>query len=46
MAQKGKTRKIHRDAVTGKFVTKEYAERNPTTTVTETVELPRKRKKK
>jgi len=29
---------VHRDAVTGEFVTEEYALANPDTTVTETVE--------
>lgn len=28
---------VYRDAVTGKFVTKEYAEANPKTTVKETI---------
>lgn len=32
--------KAHRDATTGEFVTEEYAEANPDTTVTETIELP------
>lgn len=31
-------RKIYRSAVTGKLVSKEYAEANPDTTVAETVE--------
>ncbi len=30
-------RKLHRDAVTGKFVSSEYVEQHPDTTVTETV---------
>lgn len=45
MGKKGKTRKIYRSAVTGKFVTREYARRNPRTTVEETVKVPRRRKK-
>ena len=45
MARKGKTRKIHRSAVTGKFVTKQHARRHPRTTVEETVKVPRRRKK-
>ncbi len=32
------TRNVHRDAKTGRFVTKEYTEEHPDTTVTETVE--------
>lgn len=32
--------KAHRDAGTGEFVTKEYAQEHPDTTVTETIELP------
>jgi hypothetical protein len=44
---KRKTRKVHRDAGTGRFVTEEYARNNPGTTVTETVEIKqRKRKRK
>ena len=31
-------RKVHRDAKTGRFVTKQYTEKHPDTTVTETVE--------
>ncbi len=45
MAGKGKTRKIYRDARTGKYVTKRYAEMHPGTTVRETVKVPRKGKK-
>lgn len=45
MARKRKTRKIHRSAVTGKFVTKKYVKRHPKTTVTETVKAPRRKKK-
>jgi len=36
MARKGSTRKIHRSAKTGRFVTKKHAKRHPSTTVTET----------
>ena len=36
--KKPATRKVHRDAKTGRFVTKQYAEEHPDTTVTETVE--------
>jgi hypothetical protein len=45
MANKGKTGKVQRSAVTGQFVTQEYARRHPKTTVTETVKAPPKRKK-
>jgi len=45
MARKRKTRKIHRSAVTGRFVTQEYAKRHPKTTVTETSKAPPRRKK-
>jgi len=43
---KKKTRKIYRDAKTGKFVTKKYVERNPNTTVTETMPAPQRKNKK
>lgn len=33
------TKKVHRSAETGEFVTEEFAEENPATTVTETIEL-------
>lgn len=36
------TRKIYRDAGTGRLVSKDYAEANPATTVSETVELAEK----
>jgi hypothetical protein len=40
-----KTRKIYRDAGTGKLVTAKYAKENPKTTVSETLEVkPRKQK--
>lgn len=37
-----KTKKIfkYRSSITGGFVTKEFAEKNPNTTVKETVEIP------
>ena len=42
-----KTRKIHRDAGTGRFVTEDHVKKNPRTTVTETVPVkPRGKKKK
>ena len=47
MAKK-KTRKVYRDAETGRFVSKDYVVRHPKTTVTETVPVkpkPKKRKK-
>jgi len=43
---KKKTRKIHRDARTGKFVTKKYVEGHPDTTVTETMPAPQRKNKK
>jgi len=47
MAKKTQKRKIRRSAVTGRFITKSEAERNPNTTVTETVPItPKKRKPK
>jgi len=45
MASKTKTRKVHRSAITGRYVKKDYARRNPKTTVTETVPVKKKRKK-
>ena len=44
MAKKS-VRKVYRSAITGRFVTERYALRNPKTTVTETVKVPRERKK-
>jgi hypothetical protein len=44
MKKKNSTRKISRDAGTGRFVKEEYAEKNPKTTVTETVK-PKPKKK-
>ena len=44
---KRKTRKGHRDAGTGQWVTPEYARKHPSTTVTETVVIsPPKKKRK
>ena len=43
MQKKGGTRKISRDAGTGRFVKKEYAEKHPKTTVTETLKKPKKK---
>lgn len=34
---KGKKRKVHRSAETGEFVSEDFAEENPSTTVSETV---------
>jgi hypothetical protein len=41
---KTKTVKVARDAKTGEFVTKKYAEKHPDTTVVETVKRPAKNK--
>jgi len=43
MAPRGKTRKAHRSAITGRFVKEGYAKRHPKTTVKETVKVPRKK---
>ena len=40
MAKKSKTTTLHRSAVTGKFVTEEYARKHPRTTVKEKVKVP------
>ena len=40
-----KTTKIGRDADTGKFVTKKYADSHPKTTVVETIKVPTKKGK-
>jgi hypothetical protein len=45
MQKKEPTRKINRDAGTGRFVTKKYAEEHPKTTVTETTKTTPKKKK-
>ena len=39
------TKKIHRDAGTGQFVTPAEVKKHPKTTVTETVKVPPKKKK-
>jgi len=41
---KGTTIKLTRDAETGKFVTEEYVEKHPKTTVTEIRKIPPKKK--
>ena len=46
MSKKGSKRKIHRDAVTGRFVTEDYAKKHPGTTVTETVKRPKRKWRK
>lgn len=43
MSPKGKTRRVHRSAVTGRFVKGGYAKKHPRTTVTETVKTPKKK---
>jgi hypothetical protein len=43
MKKKDGIQKINRDAGTGRFVKKEYAEKHPKTTVTETVKKPKKK---
>ena len=46
MARKRKKRYRHRDARTGKFVPRKYADNNPARTIRETVkQRPRRRKK-
>ena len=45
MAKKSSTRKVNRSAITGKFVTEDYAHRHPKTTVKETVKIPRRKRK-
>lgn len=45
MDKKKRTRKIRRDAKTGRFVTEKYVKKHPNTTVTETVKIPGKKKK-
>lgn len=41
---KPKSRLGSRSAITGQFVTKNYAEKHPKTTVNERIPLPRKKK--
>lgn len=43
--KKGGTHKSARDAGSGRFVKKQYAERHPKTTVVETIKNPPKKKK-
>jgi len=43
MTPKGKTRKVSRSAKTGRFVKKGYVKRHPSTTVIETVKVPKKK---
>ncbi len=43
MAKKAKVVKRHRSAKTGKYVKKSYADRNPSTTVTETDKIKKKK---
>lgn len=38
------TRKVHRSAISGRFVKKATTQRRPKTTVTQTVRTPRKKK--
>jgi len=39
-------RKVARDAKTGQFITRKKAKQRPATTVVETINYPKKRKKK
>jgi hypothetical protein len=41
--KKKDTRKVYRSAINGKFVTKEFAEKNPDTTEKETVPIIKKK---
>jgi hypothetical protein len=41
-AAKQQTKKLYRSAITGKIVSKEYAEKHPDTTVKETDKVKRK----
>ncbi len=43
---KSKTRKLYRDAKTGRFVKKSVVKRRPDTTVTETIPIPKRKKKR
>jgi len=45
MAQKSTIKKVYRDAKTGRFVTEEYAKKNPNTTVSETIKVPQSKSK-
>jgi hypothetical protein len=44
-SKKPRTRKVGRSAVTGEFITKDEVKANPGGTVTDTVDLPSKKKK-
>lgn len=46
MSPKRKTRKIGRDARTGKFIPVKKARKDPSHTVVETIPVPKKKKKK
>ena len=46
MTKKRNIRKVHRDAVTGKFVPEEYVKKHPKTTVTETMKVSRRRRRR
>jgi hypothetical protein len=39
MAKQSKTRTIYRSAITGRIVTKDYAEKNPNTTIKQVIKL-------
>lgn len=39
MAKQSKTRIIYRSAITGRIVTKDYAEKNPSTTIKQVIKL-------
>jgi len=43
MAPKGKTRKVRRSAVTGRFVSEKCIKRHPKTTVTESIKIRKKK---
>lgn len=44
MSNGKKKRTVHRSAITGRFVTKAYTQRNPNTPVTETIQVGRRKK--
>lgn len=44
MGKKSTTRKVYRDAGTGRFVSEKEAEKNPKTTVSDTVPTGKKKK--
>ena len=45
MGAKSGTKKVHRSAVTGRFVSKKYVEKHPKTTVTESIKIKRRKGK-